>query len=311
LTIVNKVLTEVQAYQPVNLIAFTGGEPTLHPQFAEIVELVACARYSFTFVTNGWNFSQTFAKIQAWKSSLERVSLSLDGASETTHDTLRRQPGSFRRLMQAVSLCHVQGVPVQLNMVVTHANRDELEAMAILASRLGCAALGYGHCQPTHDALAANLVLNARERRNVETDIAALQQMFTMPILLAGDHYTASRFGQCSQLQMQEFNIDYRGNLTACCTLSNYRGGTSETDVLADLHGVSFVEAHRRLITKIAQINLERLERLATSSPTEAEQFLCTHCLLHYQKVPQLTHILEPPSRRSVAPTEEASHARA
>jgi len=310
-TIVNKVLTEVQAYQPVSLVAFTGGEPTLHPQFAEIVELVTSHGYRFTFVTNGWNFSQTFTKIQFWKGSIENVSFSLDGASETTHDTLRRQAGSFRRLMQAISLCHVHGVPVQLNMVITRANRRELEAMAILASRLGCAALGYGHCQATPDALAADLVLNARERRDVETEIAALQQMFAMPIVLAGDHYTASRFAQCPQLQMHEFNIDYRGYLTACCTLSNYRGGTPETDVLADLHNVSFVEAHRRLIAKIAEINLEKLERVATCAPTEAEQFLCTHCLLHYQKVPQLVQILEPPARRSIAPTEEVSHARA
>lgn len=311
MTIVNQVLTEAEAYQSVGLVAFTGGEPTLHPQFAEIVELVATHGYRFTFVTNAWNFPQTFAKIQPWKSKLESVSFSLDGASETTHDTLRRQPGSFRRLMQAISLCHVHSIAVHINMVVTRSNRDELEAMAILASRLGCAALGYGHCQPTPDALAADLVLNARERRDVETDIAALQQMFTMPIVLAGDHYTASRFAQCPQLQMQEFNIDYRGYLTACCTLSNYRGGTPDTDVLADLHRVSFVDAHRRLIAKIAQLNLEKLERLATCAPTEAEQFLCTHCLLHYQKVPQLAHILEPASRRSVAPTEEAPHARA
>lgn len=311
MTIVDKVLTEVPAYQPVSLVAFTGGEPTLHPQFAEIVELVATHGYRVTFVTNGWNFPQTFAKIQAWKSALETVSFSLDGASETTHDTLRRQPGSFRRLMQAISLCHVHGVPFQLNMVVTRANRTELEAMSILASRLGCAALGYGHCQPTPDALDANLVLNARERRDVETEIAALQQMLTMPIVLAGDHYTAARFAQCPQLQMQEFNIDYRGYLTACCTLSNYRGGTPETDVLADLHRVSFVEAHRCLITKVAQLNLEKLEQLTTHAPTETEQFLCTHCLVHYQKVPQLMQILEPPSRPSVAPTEEASHASA
>jgi MoaA/NifB/PqqE/SkfB family radical SAM enzyme len=311
MSIVDKALTEVQAYQPVRLVAFTGGEPTLHPQFAEIIELVATSGYPFTFVTNGWSFSRTFTKIQPWKTSLECVSLSLDGASETTHDTLRRQPGSFRRLMEAISLCHVHGVPAQLNMVVTRANRDELEAMAVLAGRLGCAALGYGHCQPTPDALAANLVLNARERRDVETDIAALQQMFAMPIVLAGDHYTPSRFAQCPQLQLQEFNVDYRGYLTACCTLSNYRGGTPDTDVLADLHRVSFVEAHRRLIAKIAQINLEKLERLSTCAPTEAEKFLCTHCLLHYEKVPQLIHILEAPSRRSVAPTEEVSHASA
>ena len=308
--IVNKVLTEVQTYLPVSLVAFTGGEPTLHPQFADIVELVTTHGYRFTFVTNGWSFPQTFAKIQAWKSALESISLSLDGASESTHDTLRRQPGSFRRLLQAISLCRMHGIPVQLNMVVTRANRDELEAMAILAGRLDCAALGYGHCQPTPDALAANLVLNARERRVVETDIAALQQMFTMPIVLAGDHYTGARFAQCPQLQMQEFNIDCRGYLTACCTLSHYRGGAPETDVLADLDKVSFVEAHRCLIAKIAHINLEKLTRLTTSAPTEAEQFLCTHCLSHYQKVPQLAHILDPTLQRSGAPTEEISHAR-
>ena len=80
-TIVNKVLTEVQAYQPISLVAFTGGEPTLHPQFADMVELVATYGYPFTFVTNGWNFPQTFSKIQDWKNKLESVSLSLDGAS--------------------------------------------------------------------------------------------------------------------------------------------------------------------------------------------------------------------------------------
>lgn len=310
-TIIDKVLTEVRAYQPIRLVALTGGEPTLHPKFSEIVELVTTHGYPFTFVSNGWNFQQTFAKIQAWKSNLESVSFSLDGASETMHDTLRRQPGSFRRLMQAISLCHMHHIPIHLNMVVTRANHRELETMAVLASRLGCAALGYGHCQPTSDALAADLVLNARERRDVETEIASLQQIFTMPIFLAGDHYTTSRFAQCPQLQMQEFNIDYRGYLTACCTLSNYRGGTPETDVLADLGAVSFVEAHQCLIAKIAKLNREKLERLATCAFTEAEQFLCAHCLVHYQKVPQLTRILETSSRPPVAPTEEASHARA
>jgi MoaA/NifB/PqqE/SkfB family radical SAM enzyme len=307
-TIVDKVLREVQNYQPIRLVAFTGGEPTLHPQFADIVELVTGAQYPYTFVTNGWNFPQTFEKILAWKHAFESVSFSVDGASETTHDTLRRQPGSFRRLMQAISLCQRHGIPVHINMVVTRANRDELEAMAILAGRLGCAALGYGHCQPTSEALATDLVLSTSERRDVETDIAALQQIFTMPIVLAGDHYAASRFAQCPQLQMQEFNIDYRGYLTACCTLSNYRGGTPETDVLADLRTVNFVEAHRRLIAKIAQINLEKLERLTSHARTDAEQFLCTHCLLHYQKVPPLTHI-ESPSRGPVSSNREASHA--
>jgi hypothetical protein len=180
--------------------------------------------------------------------------------------------------------------------------------MAVLASRLGCDALGYGHCQPTPDALAAHLVLNAHERRQVEAEIAALQQMFQLQIALAGDHYTPSRFYQCPQLQMREFNIDYRGYLTACCTLSNYRGGVPDTDVLADLGAVSFYEAHRRLIAKITQINLEKIDRLSTHASTDAEQFLCTHCLLHYQKVPQLGQILTQSFGDGAGRDEEAIH---
>ena len=107
-TIVDKVLREVQNYQPIRLVAFTGGEPTLHPQFADIVELVTGAQYPYTFVTNGWNFPQTFEKILAWKHAFESVSFSVDGASETTHDTLRRQPKGMAFLSTSTWWSHVR-----------------------------------------------------------------------------------------------------------------------------------------------------------------------------------------------------------
>lgn len=307
LTLIAQVLQDVRPYHNITFVALTGGEPTLHPQFADIVQLVMSHGYPLGFVTNGWNFQQLWNVLQRYTDLLGPVTLGLDGASEATHDALRRRPGSFRRLMQAISMCTFQGIPVHLNMVVTRANRTELEAMAMLASRLGCAALGYGHCQPTPDAIAAGLVLNAQERRRVEADIAVFQQMLQMPIFLAGDHYNPSRFYQCPQLQMREFNIDYRGYLTACCTLSNYRGGTPDTDIIADLHTVSFYEAHKRLITKIAALNLEKIDRLHTRALTEADHFICTHCLLHYHKVPQLQRLLVPQTAPST-PAEEARH---
>jgi MoaA/NifB/PqqE/SkfB family radical SAM enzyme len=294
LEVVEKILTEVRPYHNVSHVTFTGGEPTLHPRFADIVRLVTTHGYPFGFVTHGWQFDKTLAIVKPNSSALKYVTFSVDGATEMTHDTLRRRPGSFRRLMQAISLCRFHGIAVYLNMVVTRANQTEVEAMAMLASRLGCGLLAYGHCQPTPDGVAADLILSVPERRQVEADIAALQSMFQMPIFLAGDHYEPSRFYQCSQLQMREFNIDYRGYLTACCNLSHYRGGKPDTEALADLHTVSFYEGHRRLLDKIHQINQEKIVRLATQAPSEAEQFMCTHCLLHYEKVPQLVQLLTP-----------------
>ncbi|MCP3956980.1 MAG: radical SAM protein [bacterium] len=285
LEIIEKVLREAGAYRSFHLVYFTGGEPTVHPRFADIIERVVGHDYSYGFVTNGWNFDKILRRIEPFKEHLHAVNLSLDGAREETHDALRRRPGSFRRVMQAVSLCRFHRLSAHINMVVTTANRSEVEEMALLAGRLGCETLNYVHCQPTPDALAAGLVLSPRERRRVEAEIGDLQKTFQLEIVLAGDHYQESLFYQCPQLQMRELNIDYRGFLTACCMLSNYRGGAPDTDVVADLNEVSLFEAHRRLVARFAELNAEKIDRLATVDATETDHFICSHCLQHYQKL--------------------------
>ncbi len=298
--IIDKVLRESAVYQSFDLVVFTGGEPTLHPRFAEIVERVATAGPDVAFVTNGWRFKDTFREIEPLKGHIRHINFSLDGATEETHDRLRRRQGSYRRLMQAISLCHFHGVPAQINMVVTSANRGEIEAMALLASRLGCQALGYGHCQPTPEALAAGLVPGTRERRRIEAEIAALQQTFQMSILLAGDHYDESLFSLCPQLAMRELNVDYRGNLTACCMLSSFRGGVPDTDVVADLSRVSLFEGHRRLTEKIATILREKVDRVEVGASSEADHFQCSHCLEHYRKVPDIASCLSQEPRKGL-----------
>ncbi len=288
LAMMEKVLTEIQSYNSVDTIAFTGGEPTLHPDLQAIIQLITDFGYSFALVTNGWRFQKIFAKeLEPFKPFINHISFSLDGAEAQTHDQLRCRPQSFHRIMQAITLCRFNNIPIHINMVITKINRHEIEAMAILASRLECDALAYAHCQPTPDALAADLVLNRPAQREVESEIAALQKTFRLPILLAGDHYNNALFYQCPQLQMQEFNIDYQGRLTACCQLSSFRGGLPDTEVIANLNQVSFYEAHQQLVTKIAQINREKITRLAHHELpiTEAEHFICTHCMTHYQKI--------------------------
>ncbi len=282
--IIDKVLREAAVYQSFDLVVFTGGEPTLHPRFADVVERVAGHDLAYGFVTNGWHFDRVYRQIEPFRSHLRAVYFSLDGAREETHDTLRRRPGSFHRLMQAFTLCRFHRLPAHIHMVVTTANRSQVEEMALLAGRLGCEALSYAHCQPTPDAVAAGLVLDPRQRRRVEAEIADLQGLLRTEILLAGDHYQESLFYQCPQLQMRELNVDYRGRLTACCMLSSYRGGVADTDVVADLNQVSFYQAHRRLVAKIAVLNAEKIDRLATLDATEADHFICSHCLEHYRK---------------------------
>ncbi len=294
--LVEKVLREVEPYGMVDLVAFTGGEPTLHPEFERLCGLVAGHDYRLAMVTNGSRFGRALPVLVRLRERVANVTFSLDGAIAATHDGIRRRPGSFREVIAAILQCRHHGIEVQVNMTVTRANREELREMALLASSLDCQAVGYAHCQPTADAIAGDLVMNAAERLAVEADIAALQRQLRIELYLAGDHHTSSRFHQCSQLRMREFNIDYRGYLTACCLLSSYRGGAADSDVVADLNQVDFAAAHRALIDSIAAINREKTERLVGANTSRADGFMCSHCLLRYRKVPDLEAILYPPS---------------
>jgi MoaA/NifB/PqqE/SkfB family radical SAM enzyme len=292
--LIRKILQEVEPYEMVDAVALTGGEPTIHPQFADIVALIAEFGYGFNFVTNGWGFGKTLESLQPVREFVRAVSFSLDGARLDTHDRIRRRPGSFRQVMQAAARCRFEGLQTRINMTVTRENVEELEEMALLASRLGCTAVGYAHCQPTPDALRADLVMNARERLQVEADVASLNEVFQINLLIAGDHHASTAFAQCPQLQMKEFNIDYRGFLTACCTLSNYRGGAEDTDVVADLNDTSFFDAHVALMDTIRTVNFERIHAIRDGKAGPAEKFLCAHCLKRYSKVSDLDAILYP-----------------
>ena len=44
-------------------LSFTGGEPTIHRQFSEIVEPALRGRYTFSFVSNGLNFPQIYPMV--------------------------------------------------------------------------------------------------------------------------------------------------------------------------------------------------------------------------------------------------------
>lgn len=64
-----------------------------------------------------------------------------------------------------------------------------------------------------------------------------------MPIVMAPGYYTSNLF-PCTPLQMQQFNVDWRGNVTMCCQLSGYGDSMGKEDILGNLDGMSFSEAY-------------------------------------------------------------------
>lgn len=271
-------------------ISFTGGEPTLHPNFGEAIAAVAQEGLTTSFVTNGWHFDRAWPAIAAHREAVRHVAFSLDGATREAHDKWRGQ-GSFVRLVKAFSRCRHYEFPFELKTVVRKDTLPQLEQLAVFAARMGAAALNLGHLLPTSDQSDHDLALTAQERTIAEQEIALLSQIFKMPIWLDVGYYNIDQAAPCSPLAGRSCNIDYRGRLSLCCNLSGYRGERGQPDVVADLNEEALAPAFARL-RQFAELQLaRRATALQSYAQIDTKPGLevgspCLYCLGTFHKVP-------------------------
>ena len=282
LPIIQKVLEEGHSCG-IDHIGFTGGEPTIHPQFPEILKLVSQAGYTFGFVTNGLNFSKIFPLLLRYRQTLQGLTFSLDGAREGTHDRLRGR-GSFRQVMRAASRCMMKELPFTFNMVLTRDNREEVGAMVSLAARLGSGGVRFAHLMESRPTGANHLDLSLDERREVERTIWALQETAPLPMGMAPGYFHAAPFFPCAPLELEEYNLDYRGNLTLCCHLSGLSGTNEGADVMGNLHDMSLMEACTRFQKRVAVYLADKQTRVTSAALTPEEHFPCVYCVKYMGK---------------------------
>lgn len=126
------------AEMKIPLLMFTGGEPLVRPDFWELAGYARSKGLKTALSTNGILVARDVAeKIQ--RLGIEYVGISLDGASEETHDRIRNQPGSFNSSLQALRNCVNAGVKCGVRVTVTKENFHELSRMIDLSLSLGVA----------------------------------------------------------------------------------------------------------------------------------------------------------------------------
>lgn len=282
LSILDKIIEEAKG-NGFDRLSFTGGDPTVHPRFPDVLRLTHEGGYRFSFVTNGWNFATIYPRILPYREQLSAVTFSLDGATEQSHDKMRGK-GSYRRVMKAFSICVAEDIPFTINTVLNAHNRHELEEIAQMATQLGSRGLRFGHLMPSLLTTIQNFDLPPWERKVAESEIWDLQQKYPIRILMAPGYHTTSLF-PCAPLMMQEVNVDCHGNLTKCCHLSGHGEGAGQGDVIGYLGDISFTEAYQRLVQENEQFHELKIQHRNSGGFRDSDFFPCWYCTLHYKKV--------------------------
>ena len=285
--LLRRVINEAHDVANVTRINFTGGEPTLHPQFAETLRTIDAAGLTASFVTNGWHFERVWPSLQANRAAVSHVAFSLDGVTREDHDRWRGN-GSFDRLVRAFARCYMSQLPFGIKIVIRRDLVDQLEQIAIFAARMGAASLNFVHVMPTSNAVADNSALSLDEQRAAQQEIAILARIFKMNVGIDVGYYNVDvTRPPCAPLAGVSMNIDYRGRLSLCCNLSGFRGADQEQDVVADLNVESFASAYEKFQALAAAQLQRRKEALAgVDAPDIYTGSPCLFCLQSFGKIP-------------------------
>lgn len=129
-------------------IAISGGEPFLNRDLFRIIEEIKKRKMVCQMTTNGWFINSETAE-KLIKTGIDTITISIDGATCTSHDKIRGVEGSFDRAINAVKtlveLRKVLNSRVKINISTVFGKSNYKEVLQIkeLTKRLGADCIGF------------------------------------------------------------------------------------------------------------------------------------------------------------------------
>lgn len=122
----------------VSWFKISGGEPTLHPDFTEIVSFIHALGFSFRLLTNGrWPEYERVLDVLRPMASAVALLVSLHGPDASSHEAFSGVPGSFSEAVANIRRATKVALQVSTSTVLTCHNWNRVEEMVSFARSLG------------------------------------------------------------------------------------------------------------------------------------------------------------------------------
>lgn len=185
-----------QAERGVRNVHLTGGEPTIHPRFIDVLKLAKKLGMRTSVGTIGTMLARPDFAAGAVP-FLDEALFSLHGPDAATHDAMTRRPGSFDQVTTAIrnALAIRPEFGAYVNTVITRYNVGLVPETAALAASLGARLLVVSNTTPegaafdAYEDLAVPLETLARVLPEVPARAGSMVvRFFGVPMCLLGEH---------------------------------------------------------------------------------------------------------------------------
>ncbi len=133
-----KILDNISSFSN-PIIILTGGEPLFRKDIYKIIQYGKKIGLKIALATCGYLLDKKTA-LKLKKSGIERISLSIDGKDNITHDNFRQIKGSFDTVINAAKTLNEINFPFQVNTTITKLNYNQIEEILNLAVNIGAVA---------------------------------------------------------------------------------------------------------------------------------------------------------------------------
>jgi MoaA/NifB/PqqE/SkfB family radical SAM enzyme len=249
------------------LVLISGGEPLIHPEWAEIAQTLRTSGLQVWLLTSGLSLAKHARRVAQLFNS---VTVSLDGTDRATYTAIRGLD-AFDNVCAGIQACAAAGAPVGVRVTLQRSNYEQLPRFVSLARELGAREVSFlavdvanPHAFGRSDDFASNLALQLEDLpvleqilSGMERDLAACFRsgfIAESPRKLRQLHqYFAAVCGAAAyppvRCNAPEFSavIGVKGEVQPCFFISGPAGARVEGDLDGVLNSDSMLELRQSI----------------------------------------------------------------
>lgn len=142
-------LDKVLDITPLPAIAFTGGEPLLHPKIKALIQKTIENNLKFSITTNGTITDDEVVKICKETIFFKHFIVSLDSFNARTHNQIRGHSSAFQRTMKFLKKLNFENIDFCINMTVDKENYLDVYNTIIFSKKLGAKDISIATVKPS------------------------------------------------------------------------------------------------------------------------------------------------------------------